>query len=54
MLHVNIAVVNKQLEKQPNESILQIFYIVVWSRGISKTSATSVKSYIMKHLDWLC
>jgi len=45
MLHVNIAVVNKQLEKQPNEPILQIFL------GISKTSATCVASYIMKHLN---
>jgi len=25
MLHVNIAIVNKQLEEQPNEPILQIF-----------------------------
>jgi len=46
ILHVDIAVVNKQMEKQPH-----VFQI---SRECPLTSATNVTSHIMKHLDWLC
>jgi len=46
MVFVNVAIVNKQMEKQP--------HVLHLSREHPITSATNVTSHIMKHLDWFC